>query len=317
MDDSITTSASGDIAGASSPSGASPATPTTVSDQGQPSGATPGPDAATGSLTTDAASAPGPVPYERFTEVNARMKAAEDRWRQTETAFGEVLQMDPQSIRGMLGWYRQAGADPVAFATELLNNLVTNEQYRPQVASQAARILGSLKTVTPREDPEPQPDLVAENGAPVYSADRLRQWREWSDRRMQRDMESRLAEATKPLREIQQERQAAAVRQHADQQAAQMYREAQHWHGFKDHEAEIAKVFDANPRFDLKDAYLHVLHTKILPTLPAKAQAAVVADLQSKAAAQTMNPAGTAKPARPDFKGDFKAALEWASQHKG
>jgi hypothetical protein len=45
--------------------------------------------------------------------------------------------------------------------------------------------------------------------------------------------------------------------------------------------------------------------------MPAKAQAQVVADLQSKAAAQTLNPTNTSKAAAPDFKGDFKAALEY------
>jgi hypothetical protein len=92
-----------------------------------------------------------------------------------------------------------------------------------------------------------------------------------------------------------------------------MLQRARQWHGFKDHEAEIAKVFNAHQEFDLKDAYLHVLHEKILPSYPAKAQAQVVADLQSRAAAQTLNPGGATRPGQPDFKGDFKAALEYAA----
>ena len=95
--------------------------------------------------------------------------------------------------------------------------------------------------------------------------------------------------------------------------AAQQYQQALKWHGFKEHEADIAKAFNENANWSLTDAYIHVLHTKILPSLPAQAQAKVVADLQSKAAAQTLNPAGTVKPSAPDFHGDFKAALEFAA----
>jgi len=310
------TSATGDMAPASAGRVESPPTPAPAPSTTEPAGATPGSDGAA-PLTTETTTAPGPVPYERFTEVNTRMKASEDRWRKAEEGFGEILRMDPQSIRGMLAWYKQAGADPAAFATELINNLASDERYRPQVASQAARILGSLRGVTPKEAPEPQPDLVAENGEQVFSAKQLRAWQEWNSQKSSAAMETRLAEALKPLAELRQQQQAAKVRTQVDQQASQQYQQAQQWHGFKDHESEIAAAFDANPSWDLKDAYLHVLHTKILPTLPAQAKAQVVADLQSKAAASTMNPANATRPTKPDFHGDFKAALEWAHARKG
>jgi hypothetical protein len=142
----------------------------------------------------------------------------------------------------------------------------------------------------------------------------VREWQGWNATRSSQALEARLAEALKPLNELRQERQAAAVTQRVTSEASQMYQKASSWHGFKAHEAEIAKVFDANPSFDLKDAYLDVLHRVILPTLPAQAQAKVVADLQSKAAAQSLNPAGSARPSMPEFKGDttdrMKAALE-------
>lgn len=304
-------SASGVIASAPADSAASPAAPPPATGSDTPAQAIQGQPAS--GLTTDSAttsSVPGPVPYERFTEVNQRMKQAEERWQKVESSFGDVLREDPQNLRGMLQWYRQAGADPVKFATELIDNLVTNEQYRPQVASQAARILSSLRGVKPADDPEPQPDLVAENGAPVYSATQLRAWREWNAKSDQRNLEARLEKALAPVRKLEEAQRAFAVNQKVSAESAKMYQQAQAWHGFKEHEAEIAKVFNANPNWDLKDAYLHVLHNTILPTLPAQAQAKVVADLQSKAAAQSLNPAGAAKPSTPDFKGDFKAALE-------
>jgi hypothetical protein len=165
-------SASGEIASAPADSGGSPSSPSPATGSDTPAQATPG---QTVSGTTDSAtlsSTPGPIPYERFHEVNGRMKAAEERWQRTQASFGDILDRDPQTLRQMEQWYRQAGADPVQFATELLDNLVTNETYRPKVASQAARILNSLKAVKPTEAPEPQPDLVAENGARVAGLER-------------------------------------------------------------------------------------------------------------------------------------------------
>jgi len=304
-------SPNGDIGSAPAESATAPVAATTASPTDTAAPATAGLSPGTqSSLTTDATT-PGPIPYQRFEEVNRRMKEAEDRWRNTEQSWGELLKANPQQLREMLGWYQRAAADPVAHATQLLAELQQDERYRPQVASQAARILQGLRNLQPKEEPEPQPDLVAENGVAVYSAPRLREWREWDAKRTQAQTEARLTEALKPLKELQQERQQTRLSQQATDAAAKQYQQAQSWHGFKDHEADIAKAFNEHPDWSLQDAYIHVLQTKILPAYPAKAQAQVVADLQSKAAAQSLNPAGAVRPSTPDFKGDFKAALEY------
>ena len=311
-----TTMPQGDSGSAPAESVAAPTTPTTASATDSTGAAPTGGavDAQPGSLTTDA-TAPGPIPYQRFEEVNRRMKEAEDRWRNTEQSWGEILKANPQQIREMLGWYQRVGADPVGHVANMLSELSANEQYRPQIASQAARILGGLRNLQPKEEPEPQPDLVAENGTPVYSAPRLREWREWDGKRSQAVMEARLSEALKPLRELQQERQQTKISQHATEAAAKQYQQAQTWHGFKEHEADIAKAFNENPAWSLQDAYIHVLQTKILPSYPAKAQAQVVADLQSKAAAQTLNPGSATRPSAPEFKGDTTARMKAALAH--
>lgn len=309
MDD--TTSPQGDSGSAPAESVTAPVTPTTAAPLDS-SGAPPttGTLEMPGSLTPDA-TIPGPIPYQRFAEVNQRMKDAEDKFRQTEQSWGEILKADPRQIRDMLGWYQRAAADPVAHATQLLTELQADPRYQGQVASQAARILGTLRQHQPKEDPEPQPDLQAENGMAVMSAARQREWASWNQRRMQGEFDTKLQQAIAPFKGMAEREQQRQLNQQVDATAAKMYQRAQTWHGFKDHEAEIATVFNANRDWTLQDAYLHVLHTKILPKMPAQAQAQVVADLQSKAAAQTLNPSGATKPATPDFKGDFKAALEY------
>jgi hypothetical protein len=238
------------------------------------------------------------------------MQEAEDRWRNTEQSWGEILKADPRHIRGAVELVQRMQADPVEYVAQMLQELQGHEQYRPKLASQAARLLGSLRQTQPKEDPEPQPDLVAENGAPVMSAQRLHEWQAWHQARQQREFDAKLQSSLAPFKGMMEREQQQKLQQQANEAAAVQYKQAQGWHGFKDHEADIAKAFNENPNWTLQDAYLHILHTKILPGYPAQAQAKVVADLQSKAAAQTLNPSGATKPAMPDFKGDFKAALE-------
>lgn len=303
-------SPNGDIGSAPAESATAPVAATTETPVDAGAAPISGQPESQGSLTTDATAQPGPIPYQRFAEVNRRMQEAEDRWKNTEQSWGEILKADPARIRTMLDWYQRAAADPVEHVAQLLTELGGHEQYRGKLASQAARLLGSLRQVQPREDPEPQPDLVAENGAPVMSAQRLREWQGWNQRNLQKDFDAKLQASIAPFKGMMEREQQAKLQQQANDAASQQYQRAQTWHGFKEHEAEIGKAFNANPSWTLQDAYLHVLHTKILPAMPAQAQAKVVADLQSKAAAQTLNPSGATKPASPDFGGDFKAALE-------
>lgn len=303
-------SPNGDIGSAPAESATAPVAATTAPTTDPAATAISSQPSEAGSLTTDATAQPGPIPYERFAEVNRRMQEAERQRQTLEQSWGEILKNDPQQIRAAVDFARRFYADPVENVAQILQELQGHEQYRGKLGSQAARILGSLRGVQPKEDPEPQPDLVAENGAPVMSAQRLREWQTWNQTRLQRDFDAKLQQTIAPFKGMMEREQQQKVQQQVNEQAAKQYERAKTWHGFTAHEADIAKAFNENPDWTLQDAYLHVLHTKILPTLPAQAQAKVVADLQSKAAAQTLNPSGATKPAAPDFGGDFKKALE-------
>jgi hypothetical protein len=245
------------------------------------------------------------------------MKSAEQRWQQITERFGDLSQVDPTIYRTAMAVANQLRTDPVAVVTQMLSELSQHEQYGPQVVAQAARLLQGRRGTQPKpaaEEPEPQPDLVAENGEAVYSAKQSRAWMAWQQRTMQADFDAKLQSALAPVQEITREREIAKVQQHAQTVANQIYERAQTWHGFKQHEQEIGEVWGQHKDWTLQDAYLHILHTKILPTLPAQAQAKVVADLQQKAASQSLNPAGVTRPAPPNFHGDFEKALEHFSK---
>jgi hypothetical protein len=306
-------SPNGDIGSAPAESATAPVAATTTETVASGSSPTASDTTQPSSLTTDATT-PGPIPYERFAEINRRMKDAEERYQGVEQSWGAVLRHgDPQRVSQAVEFAQRFSADPVESAVQILLEAQQNPQFSPRVASQAARLLGMFRNQQPKEDPEPQPDLVAENGLPVMSAQRLREWQGWMQGRQQREFDAKLEQTVAPFKSLVERQQQQELTLKTNQQADQQLQKARQWHGFKDHEAEIAKVFGENREFDLKDAYLHVLHTTILPAMPAKAQAQVVADLQSKAAAQTLNPSGATRPGSPDFKGDFKAALEYAA----
>ena len=259
----------------------------------------------------------GPIPYDRFRAVNTRMQEAERRIKDWQDSYGDVLGLPADHAKQVVSFARQLAQDPVQTAIQLSDQLMTHPAYGPQMASAAARWLASRRGQGPAPPaPEPEPDLVAENGQPVYSAARLREWRQWSDAQTEARILQRIAPLEQAARQTQQERHVAEVRQRADAEAGTLLEQARSWYGFEKHQESVTKAFQAHPAWTLQDAYLHVLHSEILPAMPAQAQAQVVAQLQQKAAAQTMNPAGGSVTAPPDFKGDFLAALKWADAHK-
>jgi hypothetical protein len=245
------------------------------------------------------------IPRARFDEVNQRMQAAERQYQDVQQRYGRVLTQDPQALERALWVYQQLAADPVAGATQLLQELHGHPQFGPRVASEAARILASMRGQQP-DDEEPQPNLRAEDGSMVFSADQQRKWYAWQDRQREAALSQRLA----PFEQALQQQQYAAMEQQAYSGAKeQLEYMRNNWHGFREHEADVKAVMEQS-ELSPQDAYLYVLHTKILPGSQAKTQAQVMANLQAKAGAQTVNPGGGGGGKTPDFGGDFKKALE-------
>lgn len=309
MDD-LTGVPASDPGPAASPA-APPATPDTTS-AAAPQGTVSGEP---GSSVVDPATPSfGPIPYDRFKSVNTRMQEAERRVKEMQDTYGDVLSVPADQAKQVMSFAKQLAQDPVQMAIQLSDQLMTHPIHGPQMASAAARWLASRRGQGPK--PEPEPDLMAENGAPVYSAARLREWRQWADQQTEARILQRIAPLEQQAQATQRERQVMEVRQKADAEAGALLDKAKEWYGFEKHQESVTKAFQEHPTWTLQDAYLHVLHSEILPAMPAQAQAQVVAQLQQKAAAQTMNPAGGSPLQQPDFKGDFKKALEWAAANK-
>jgi len=97
------------------------------------------------------------------------------------------------------------------------------------------------------------------------------------------------------------EREAHATTARINHTADAMMDRAKAWHGFTEHATAVADVWDARPDWSLQDAYLHVLHTTILPGLSKTERTKVLADLNQKPAATTVNPSSsTTSASKPD-----------------
>lgn len=288
-----------------SPSTSSPSPET--SSTGDGSGATPigSPAAQTTDPSLSAAEGgtkptPGPVDYQRFYEVNERMKKAELRAQEFDS-----LQRD---IAPLLTWRQQFQQDPIAAFGQLAEELQAHPELGQKFRSQAARWLrgGAPK---PAETPMPPPDMVdPASGTRLYSAEQAAALVEWKLQQFQGQIEQRIA----PLQEREEKRQQLEQAQHAWdgalQRANQTLTEWRKMPGFVDHEAQIKGLVKGG--VDLGLAYAQI----VVPTLSQRERQAVTQSLQAKTQATTMSPgySPSGAPQSPSYADTHTAAREIA-----
>lgn len=275
------------------------------------------PDAAAAVQPTEpAVDAPAPeregfIPRARFDEVNTRKNELEQKWQQW--AWAEQYQ--PTDLQRAAGFVRGFDVNPVIATSQLVEHLLNDPTHGPVLTSQMARWLSARKSQGAAEQ-EPQPDLVAENGAPVYSAPQLRKWQDWNAAKLRAELTGEIQELKADREARQQAERATRLDHEIGQQADRIMAELRTYDGFVDHEAEITQIYLAHPQMTPHQAYLKWYHEKRLPTLASQAtkhaQSQVLADLKSKASAASINPAQpqatTPKRYSPDADG-FAAAL--------
>jgi hypothetical protein len=263
----------------------------------------------------------GPIPPERHKRIleNARKKEAARLQSEFEQKYGFAPNADPEELKAALDWNRRANADPVGFVTNLWEQVQANPQLGPQLRSQAARILGQRQTPPAETDPMPAADLVTvdDQGRPTgkaYSEQQQLKYGDWLKRQIQQETQKTLAPLQAAHNQTLQEREFQAVTQRADQFAATTMDAVGKLPGFKEHASTIMERYAALPTVrdpqtgwmvpDPNDPrtedrkLLDIYHEVVLPTFQQTAQKAAVHDLQQKARATTLNPAGggTAEP---------------------
>lgn len=244
----------------------------------------------------------GEPPRERWDAIltNARQKARDETLAEYRDRL-EIVERLRSDLPGTLAQLLEEGAaDP---------------RFSEQLTSRAAAILAARKQ---QGDGEPTPDLQTSDGELVYSAKQQAKRDEWRERQL----EQRLGEQFKPLRELQERFTQHQQVQRMTQEAASVAEErGQYWKQmpfFEDHKAAIlsrqaeiyAEIQQAaqrgERRFDptntpwdaLTMAYREVVSTQAIPKLQSQQTDSLVAQAARKRAGSSSDPAASA-PAQP------------------
>jgi hypothetical protein len=226
----------------------------------------------------------------------------------------------PQNFQALTHLASQWANDPVNFVLGALDDLVSSPQYAPALRSHVAKLLAKRPQAgngAPVSDTEPGPDIEVE-GHRWYSASKMQERDRWLANKLLTDLRSEVA----PLRDhvaAQQEReQVQQATQAANQFASDTIFTMSKLPHFREQRAEIEKVFRAMPPMPdqlvgqaIRDAYIQVIATKVLPSLSATAKSDLLSSLNQKAAASVRNPGNgqVAVAARPK---SFEEALKQA-----
>jgi hypothetical protein len=117
-----------------------------------------------------------------------------EKARQDAERMAWAKDLNPEQVRTWRERNDLIERDPLRFKAAFEDYLAKHPVY--------SRYTQAAPAAT--EDPEPQPDLQAENGMPVYSAQQQRQWQEWQTRRLRAEFEERL----RPFEESRTQQQA-------------------------------------------------------------------------------------------------------------
>lgn len=216
----------------------------------------------------------GPIPYERHEAV---LRAEREKRKALEWAAN----VSPDRYRQMSEWYEMADRNPVEFYKRfeagLKQHPVWAQYLQPQQPQRDA-------------NPEPEPDLVAESGQPVYSAQQLRKWQEWNNAKTKAEFQSMVS----PL--LQKEQQSQMHAQAMDF-AKRTVEELKDLEGFEELKPEIAKHLKADRRLSPLGAYKRAYAESYKPKMAQASRDSLLAEMNQKAHANTANP--TAQAASP------------------
>lgn len=246
---------------------------------------------------------PGEPPKERWPDIldNARKKTRAEvdaEYRHRYSAY-DAFEKDPWSA--VRGWLDEAS---------------THSVYGPLVSSYLTERSKPQRPTL--QEPTPDVPIVDEQGhitGHTYSAEKLREWREWNNAELTGKLEARFGpieqrESARAEREAQQE-----IHEQAEHFASTTLAELRQQPYFREHEADIKQALLDNPNWgsNVHAAYTYVLTTKILPQLSRAEQGKVVEALTGKASGTTVAPSGQTG-AAPKFT-SFREAAKYYAQH--
>jgi hypothetical protein len=264
----------------------------------------------------------GPVPFDRHKSIleSTRSRAQREAESQLQQQYGWALQVGPENFQAITNLARQWASDPIAFVLGALDELQASPEYAPQLRSHVAKILAQRpqQAQPAAEDEEPQPDITVD-GYSWYSAKQLALRDRWLSNKLLGQVRSELAPLRDDITSRQQRDEVAAAYQKANAFARDTLTEMTRLPYFTEQKAEIERVFAQMPPMPdsqvgqaIRDAYIQVLVTKVLPALSSTAKSELLSTLNTKAAASARNPQ-TAAPAVNGRPTSFEEALRQQS----
>jgi len=288
-------------------------TPAPATPEGDPSAT------ATEAAPTDA-SAQGPIPFtvHKTALENARTKATEQARAEFQQEYGWAQNLDRQSVESAMSIGQMYQQDRPGFIRQVLAEAMSDADLAPLIRSEAARALSSgrgQQQAAPQA-PDLSPDIPVMDSegrmvAQTFSAEKVQQIVQHA---IQQAMDREVGPMKADYQSRQQQEQAHQARQALETATTDIYQEAVDvLPAFKEHEAEIAKVFatiPGEPARALRAAWKQVVGGKLADAGRVKAD--YVTELQTKAAASGVNPAAAAIAPSKRIRSFNDPSLKWS-----
>jgi hypothetical protein len=208
----------------------------------------------------------GPIPYERHEAI---LRGEREKRKALEWAAN----VNPDRYRQMSEWYELADRNPVEFYRRFEAGLKQHPTWGQYMQPQQP----------PQAQAEPEPDLVAENGQPVYSASQLKKWQEWNGAKTKAEFQS----LVNPLL---QKSQQSEMQEQAQSFAKKWIDELSGLEGFEELRGDIAKRLKEDRRLSPLTAYKRAYAETYKPKQAQASRDTLLAEMNQKAQANTANP---------------------------
>lgn len=210
------------------------------------------------------------------------------------------------------------------FIARIVNEALRDPDLAPQIRSLAGQTLRGGQAA-PASHEAPPPDFQDGQGNQFYSAKAQQARDQWLIQQVRDQVLGEVEPALQTTAELKAEREAEQANTQLKQVMSSHLSDARTWPHFTEHEAEIKQFLATAPLTSGHPAEEALLLRKaydriVGPKLSALEQKRIVADLQSRAHASTLNPASTGAPSgipknvTAKHGGTMKEALAWAAR---
>ena len=276
--------------------------------------------------------AKGEPPAWRWQDIleNARKTSAEEavarvrqEVEQQYAGLNDFAKLSPTERAGLALYHRALSGDPAARA-----EVAQRAQANPQLAQALQGLIAPPPAAA--ADVEPEPDLQAPDGTLVFSAPQLKKWQQWNAQQLTSTFQKELRPMQDVVASFQQEKATSAYTSTVASVIATMTAADP---VFAEHKVAVSKALQADPRLmtlalgddktaadpamALEIAWNRVYRSTVLPVTQKQSEAQVLATLQQRAVAGTMNPAAANSGTPKSTLGDARAALEYAAAQTG